>query len=34
MFDDVEIIDLTDDAQEEAHVISDNVSTMSPDLCP
>lgn len=34
MFDEIEILDLTDDAREEAHLECDNVSTLSPDLCP
>ena len=34
MFEDMELLEHTDDAFEEGHVISDNVSTLSPDLCP
>jgi hypothetical protein len=34
MFEDTELLEHTDDAFEEGHVISDNFSTLSPDLCP
>jgi len=34
MFEEMELLEHTDDAREERHVILDNVSTLSPDLCP